>query len=64
MQLDTAPVPAGGPTTHQLLLGQPVKLIQVAISARCGQHFGICSEYLGSQLVHKSYVTQQNSSLS
>lgn len=28
-------------------------LIQVSISARCGQHFGICSEYLKCQLVHK-----------
>lgn len=56
--------------THQLLLapeqpsGPGSHLIQVSISARCGLHFGICREYLGCQLVHKSYVTQPNSSLS
>lgn len=56
--------------TYQLLLtleqpsGPGSYVIQVSLSAWCGQHFGICYEYLWCQLVHKSYVTQPNSSLS
>lgn len=61
MQSVIAPVPAGSnlaAVARSGAAGRPGSyLIQVSISARCGQHFGICFEYLWRQLVPKSYVT-------